>query len=116
MKITDISKIDPEYRVLNIGKYNGYVYICPYCHPERVEFHIRDIVGFGTDNQGSDHWHPQQKTPPGSRFAPWLVHRFGYHPGRFGRFISEKQGRSRLFKPGSDGSIAVCYSGDPDVG
>lgn len=52
MKITDISKIDPEYRVLNIGKYNGYVYICPYCHPERVEFHIRDIIGFGTDNQG----------------------------------------------------------------
>lgn len=52
MKTTDISKIAPEHRVVNIGKYNGYVNFCPYCYPEYVDLSIQDMIGFGTDSQG----------------------------------------------------------------
>lgn len=52
MKTTDISKIDPEHRVLDIGKYNAYVNCCPFCHPDYVDLGIHDMIGFGTDSQG----------------------------------------------------------------
>lgn len=52
MKTTDISKIDPEYRVQNIGKYNAYVNFCPFCHPEYVDLGIHEVIGFGTDKDG----------------------------------------------------------------
>jgi len=52
MKTTEITKISPEYRVQNIGKYNGYVLFCPFCYPDHVDLGIKDMVGFGTDSQG----------------------------------------------------------------
>ena len=52
MKTTDISKISPEHRVLDIGPYNGYVMFCPFCYPELVDLGLKNIVGFGTDSQG----------------------------------------------------------------
>lgn len=52
MKTTDITLIDPKYRVADIGEYNGYVNFCPYCYPEYVDLGIRDVVGFGIDSQG----------------------------------------------------------------
>lgn len=52
MKTTEITKIDPEHRLLSIGKYNAYVNQCPFCHPDYVDLGMRDVIGFGTDSQG----------------------------------------------------------------
>jgi len=52
MKTTDITKIDAEHRVLEIGKYNAYVNFCPFCHPDYVDLGIMNMIGFGTDSQG----------------------------------------------------------------
>jgi hypothetical protein len=52
MKTTDITKIDPEHRVLSIGKYNAYVNFCPFCYPDYVDLGLINIIGFGTDSQG----------------------------------------------------------------
>jgi hypothetical protein len=52
MKTTEITKIDVEDRVLAIGKYNAYVNLCPFCHPENVDLGIATVIGYGTDKQG----------------------------------------------------------------
>lgn len=52
MKLNDISIIDPEDRVIDIGEYNGYVSICPFCYPEHIWLENNHIVGFGSDNKG----------------------------------------------------------------
>lgn len=52
MKLTDISVINPEDRVIDIGEYNGYVSFCPFCYPEHVDLGLGDIIGFGTDSHG----------------------------------------------------------------
>ena len=51
MKTTEITKIDPEHRVLSIGRYNAYVNFCPFCYPDG-DLGMRNVIGFGTDYQG----------------------------------------------------------------
>jgi hypothetical protein len=53
VKINNISKINPEHRVLDIGVYNAYVNFCPFCYPDYTDLlSIKDIIGFGVDNEG----------------------------------------------------------------
>lgn len=52
MKTTEITNIDPEHRVLDIGQYNAIVNFCPFCYPDFVDLGLRNIIGFGTDTYG----------------------------------------------------------------
>ena len=52
MKTYDIYQIDPDDRVLSIGKYNAIVNFCPFCYPEQIDLGLREVIGFGIDNQG----------------------------------------------------------------
>lgn len=52
MKTTEITRIAPEHRVLDKGKYNAYVNFCPFCYPERVWLDTLHAIGFSTDEQG----------------------------------------------------------------
>jgi hypothetical protein len=53
MKDVDISIIDPDDRVLDIGEYNASVMFCPFCYPEYIDFGGRTTIGFGTDIYGN---------------------------------------------------------------
>jgi len=52
MKTTEITNIDSEHRVLDIGRYNACVNFCPFCYPKFIDLGLSNIIGFGTDLYG----------------------------------------------------------------
>ena len=52
MKTLEITNIDTDDRVLDIGAYNAIVVFCPHCYPEFVDLGVRTVIGYGTDIYG----------------------------------------------------------------